>query len=177
MTESAKEYGMALFDLAKEKGMTDAYADSLKIVSEVLKSNPDYLDVISSPRLTSRERISSAEAVFGGLVHEDVMACLALLCAKCRIRWFDSCLDEYMRLYDDLHRISVARIKSPVPLTEDEKEEIRAKLEKQKGHRVVTECSVDPSIIGGIVLEIDGVMLDGSLRNSLREAKEVMADE
>ena len=51
MTESAKEYGMALFDLAKEKSKTDEYAGSLETVSEVLKSNPEFLDVLSSPRL------------------------------------------------------------------------------------------------------------------------------
>ena len=51
---------------------------------------------------------------------------------------------------------------------------LRLKLEKQSGRNVLLECSTDSTLLGGIVVEMDGKILDGSIRRRLQEVKEVM---
>ena len=79
------------------------------------------------------------------------------------------------RLLEALEKTSVAKVTSAVELSENEIAQLKTKLEKVTGHTVITECSVDGTLIGGITVEIDGKILDGSVRQRLYEVKEVMS--
>ena len=72
-------------------------------------------------------------------------------------------------------KISVARVVSSVPLTLEEKKRLKARLEKMSGRKVSLECSVDKSLLGGLVVEMDGKVINGSLRQRLDEMKDVMS--
>ena len=50
----------------------------------------------------------------------------------------------------------------------------RKKLEKKLGRNVTLQCRLDPALIGGVRVEVDGMVIDGSIRNKLEEIKEVM---
>ena len=120
------------------------------------------------------ERIASLQTVFEGRIPEDVLSFLKLLCEKGRVRSLETCLHEYLKLYNESKAISWAHVKSAIPLTSEQKTALRLKLEKQSGRNVLLECSIDNTLIGGIVVEMDGKILDGSLRRRLQEVKEVM---
>jgi F-type H+-transporting ATPase subunit delta len=87
-------------------------------------------------------------------------------------------MTEMIREYRDLQREqrgeSEALVTSAVPLTEAEQEALRTKLEKRFGRKMLLKCEVDPSLLGGIRVETEGRVLDGSLRARLQEMKEVM---
>ena len=59
-------------------------------------------------------------------------------------------------------------------MTDAEKDTLRQKLEKKFGRRMILDCRVDPSLLGGIRVETEGRVLDGSIRSRLQEIKEVM---
>jgi F-type H+-transporting ATPase subunit delta len=61
-----------------------------------------------------------------------------------------------------------------VELTPEQKEKLREKLQKRFGRKMVLECEVDPALLGGIRVETDGRVLDGTLAARLKEIKEVM---
>ena len=61
-----------------------------------------------------------------------------------------------------------------MPLKEAETVALRAKLEKKLSKTVIMQFRVDPELIGGIRVEVDGRVIDGSIRNKLDEIKEVM---
>jgi F-type H+-transporting ATPase subunit delta len=79
-----------------------------------------------------------------------------------------------MKLYNESKSISWAHVRSAIPLTPEQKTALRLKLEKQSGRNVLLECSTDNTLLGGIVVEMDGKILDGSLRRRLQDVKEVM---
>ena len=78
------------------------------------------------------------------------------------------------KLVEETKNISDAKIISAVELSEDEKERIILKLEKESGKKIKAEYVVDKSIIGGIIIESDGKIIDGSLRYKLKDIKDVM---
>ena len=80
-----------------------------------------------------------------------------------------------MALLDVSRHVSSAKVTSAVELTAEEKQKLMKKLESLCNGRVNAEYVIDTSLIGGLVVEIDGKIFDGSLRHRLRKVKDVMA--
>ena len=173
-SERAKEYATALFTIAMEQGETKKFAAALESTMKAFRQSPDYVEFLCAPNIPLSERILSLETVFGGRVPEDVLSFLKLICEKGRVRTLGTCLHEYMKLYNESKAISWAHVRSAIPLTPEQKTALRLKLEKQSGRNVLIECSTDSTLLGGIVVEMDGKILDGSIRRRLQEVKEVM---
>ena len=175
MTEIAKEYGTALFSLAMEEGKTEEYAEALRTVLGIFEQNPEYLSLLSGPSIPLGERLSSLREVFASALPVHVLSYLSLLCEKGRISCFGESAEEYFALLNASRNRSNAVVTSAVALTDGEKDQLRRKLEVLRGGTVQMTFSVDPSLLGGVVVEMDGKVLDGSLRHRLREVKEVMS--
>ncbi len=175
MTEMFKEYGTALFMLAKELSCESEYAVALECVEEVFDGNPQYLDFLSSPNIPMKERLSALESAFSGAVPQDILSFVQLLCEKGRIHSFKSAVEEYKKLLDSQNKVSTALVTSAIPLTESEKNDLKDKLEIKTGHSVILECRVDESILGGILIEIDGKIIDGTLKHRIQEIKDVIS--
>lgn len=174
MTQMSKEYATALFMLACESGQENEYALALGSVLDIFNQNNEYITFLASPAVPMQERVDALGKVFEDSIPEHVLSFIQLLCENGRINAFSDCVKEYKKLLDASKRVSVAKVKSSVALDETEKERLKTKLEKLNGNTVVLDCSVDESLMGGIVVEIDGKIVDGSLRHRLYDVKEVM---
>ena len=175
MTEAAKEYAAALFLLAQEGGKQTAFADGLTLIKEQLDENPAYVSMLASPVIPKAERMNALKEAFADTLPDEVLVFMQLLCQNGHIRSFNACYDAYMEAYRDMQSVSIAHITSATPLSDAEKDALLEKLCKQSGHTVRAEYAVDPSLLGGITVEMDGTVLDGSLKNRLRELKEVIS--
>ncbi|MBQ3692482.1 MAG: ATP synthase F1 subunit delta [Clostridia bacterium] len=172
MTETSKEYAVALFSLAAEEHLEKTVSDGLKTVSRVLRETPEYLDFLASPNIPVQERTGAIDKAFSDGVHEYVVSFLKILCEKNNVRYVHKIIEDYEELYHATDGISTAKVISAVPLKKDEKEKLKAKLEAFCGHTVIMECSSNSAILGGVIVHIDGKVLDGSLRRRLRDIKE-----
>ena len=175
MVEISKEYGTALFMLACEKDAKKEYGDALQIVAAVFHDNPEYTMLLSSPGIPLEERLAAIDAAFADRLPEDVVSYLKLLCERGRIAYFDEAAEEYSRLHNASEHVAKAKVVSAVTLTEEEKTALQAKLEGVCHSTVSLECSIDPSLIGGLIVEVDGRILDGSVRHHLNEVKDVIS--
>ena len=174
MSEVAKEYGAALFLVAAETKQTDTFARDLTTVGTLFKENPDYITLLSSPNIPIDERLSLMEQTFGGAMDEAVLSFLQLLCQKGHIREFETAAEEYRALWQAAAQVSDATITSAIPLSDAQQQKLTRKLEQTFGRTVRAVYTVDPSVLGGVVVEMDGKVLDGSLRERLRDLKDVM---
>ena len=174
MNNIGKEYGTALFALSCETQSQESYASSLRSVCEVFEQNPEYAEFLSSPSVLLSERLASVDACFGDTEPEHVVSLLKLLCEKRRIFCLGEAVREFMALLDAAGRVSSAKVTSAVPLTDTEKQKLIQKLESLCGGRVNAEYFVDAAVLGGLVVEIDGKVMDGTLRQRLRNVKEVI---
>ena len=174
MSDIGKEYGTALFMLAAETGEQKQYAQALSVVRELFLKNPDYVELLASPGISVKERLGSVDAAFCDRVPGHVLSFVKLMCEKGRIACFFDAYDAYASLLDASERVIHARITTAVPLTEDEKEKLIRKLEKSCRGGIEAEYAVNESILGGVIVEADGKIMDGSLRHRLRDVKDVM---
>lgn len=174
MTEVSKEYGAALFMLACENEKKDEYADGLSIISNAFYENPGYIEFLSSPGVAVEERLGAIEQAFAEYVCADVLSFIKLLCEKGRMSLFPEAAQEYNALLEESRRVIKVRVSSAVELTDEEKQKIATKLESKFKSGIESEYIIDESLIGGIVIEADGKILDGSLRSRLHDIKDVI---
>lgn len=177
MTEMNKEYAVALFALARESGAAENYMEALSAVEKLLSENPEYVDFLASPNVPKSERIKTLDTAFSDSLPEYVLSFLKLLCEKGHIRIFKGCIQEYKRLFDEYKNTSVARVISAVELSEEQKTKLKQKLERLSEKNVTLDCSVDSSLYGGITVEMDGCVYDGSLKRKLSDIKGGLLDE
>ena len=174
MNDIGKEYGAALFMLASEENARDEYVVSLEKLISVFKENPDYIEFLSSPGIPLGERISAIETAFLDILPTNVLSFVQLMCEKGRIENFFEAAEEYKSLLEASKHISCAKVTSAVELEEGEKIRLVDKLRAISGGEVNVEYIIDSSIMGGLIVELDDKIMDGSLRNHLREVKDVI---
>lgn len=173
MTEISREYATALFKLALEDNKEEEIYNSLKNVNSIFQANGEYVDFLSSPSVSKKERSSSLLEVIEG-EEEYVCSFTALLCEHGFIREFSSCVKEYEEMFFAFKNITVATVTSAVELNESEKASLKSKLESITGNTVMLETKTDKTLIAGIKVEYDGAVLDGTLKRRLYEVKEVI---
>ncbi len=174
MSNISNEYAKALFMLAVEDKGEEEYKNALEFVLDAFRENPEYPQFLESLSVSLNDRLKSLEAVFGKCIHRNVLSFLKLLCEKRHIDEFAECAEEYFALYNDFKKISKAKVTSAVELTENQKASITQKLEKKTGNKLVIEFVTDSSIIGGIVVETDGKVIDSSIKKHLENVKDVI---
>ena len=174
MTQTSKEYANALFMLAAENHEEYETLCALKTASQVFAENPEYIDFLQYPGIAKKERIEALGKAFDGMTPEYALSFMKLLCEHSHMNIFDDCLHEYEEMYNVSKRICMAVVTSAVELTDEEKERLRLKLHKLSGKTPVFRYVVDKNILGGIIVEADGKIMDGSLRRRLKEVKEVI---
>ncbi len=170
MTEIHQDYATALFSLAKEQDAD--WTDDLRAVAALFRDNPAYAATLASPAIPLAERIGAIATALGDSVATEVSAFVRLLCERGHIRHLEEVVRAYIEMEQELHRRAVAEVVSAAPLTDDERERLLHKLERISGRTVTLECSVDPTLLGGVIVHMDGKVLDGSLQRRLRDMKE-----
>ena len=168
------EYAKALFMLAMEQGKGKEFEDALDFVSEIFSENPAYIQLLASPGIPMEERLSLIDKAFSKDLPENVLSFLKLLCEKGHITSFFACKEQYKALLNEVNKVSDAVVTSAVELSENEKEALKHKLEKLSGHSVILSYCVDSTILGGLIVEMDGKIMDSSLQKHLKQVKDVI---
>ena len=174
MSEISYEYAKALFMLAGEKELREDYKLGLETIDAVFKNNPQYIDFLRTFAIPLSERLEALEKAFGDRVPRDVLSFLKLLTEKKHIGEFSECAEEYFKLYNEIDKVMDAKVTSAVELTDKEKSALLEKLQKSSGKKIVVEYVVDESILGGLIVETDGKIMDSSLKKHLKDMKDVI---
>ena len=174
MTETSKEDASALFDLAIDNHVEEETQRALHEVRDTLAGIPDALATLASPAIPKKERLALLEKAWGETLPEYVMGIMQVLCAHGHIRELGDCVAAFDDLLDTARKLSTATVVSAVELTDEEKRKLQTALEKRLERTIRLECSVDSSLLGGLVVTVDGKVMDGSLKHRLHEIKEVM---
>ena len=174
MSKPSYEYAQALYALATENECFEEYEKDLDLVLEVIGENPEYISLISCVSIPKEERLELIDRAFSGAVSTEILSFMKLMCEKNRIGDLCESIEEYKSMLQELYKVSRAMVTSAVELSVEQKSQLVAKLEKISGKKVIPEYFVDESILGGVTIEIDGKIMDSSLRRHLNDVKDVI---
>ena len=162
----AKEYGKALFLLTEEDGTTAAVAGELEALRGIMRENPRYEKLLDTPALARDEKLLLIDRAFSSL-NENLVNLLKILCEKHSVYQLPKIAAAYAALYDEARGIERVEALTAVAMTSPQIEAMRAKLSRMTGKTVILRNTVDPSILGGVVLRYAGKQFDGSVKARL----------
>ena len=171
----AGRYATALFGLARDEKQLEAVGASLSTVRAALRESDDFRALTTSP-LISRDQAVKAVAATAEVMRVDPITSnfLGVLAQNRRL----SQLDQVIRAFNMLaarHRgETTAEITSAHPLTDDQVAALKQNLRTRIGRDVAVDLSVDPAILGGLVVKVGSQMIDGSIRTKLNTLAHAM---
>ena len=174
MSEISNEYAKALFMLSSEKECIEEYKNALEKVEEIFKENPMYVEFLYTFAIPLEERLNALEEAFSALLPRDVLSFLKILCEKKHIQKFHECAKYYYALYNEIDKISNVKVTSAIELTDNQKASLKDKLESLSKKTVAIDYIVDKSILGGLIIESDGKIIDSSIKKHLKDIKDVI---
>lgn len=175
MTELAREYGEGLYALAVEEKLEQELLEQLAAVRDCLKQEPDFVRLLSNMALAKEERLSILDNALRGQVHGYLLNFLKLLCERGSMNEFAGCEAAYRSFYYRDHGIVEALVTTGAPLTEAQRAQMMDKLKAMTGKQVALIERVDPAVLGGVVLEMDGKRYDNTVANRLETLRRIIS--
>lgn len=172
MAESSRHiiheiYSDVMFELAEETGRIDEVMADLQAVSKVLRQEPEFMTLLTSPKLKEDEKVRMMQRVFGGKVNPMTLNFMSVLARRNRVGFLPGIAGRYEDMFDALRgrkRVEVTLAREP---TADEVESLKAELKAAIAAEVKLTVKVDPTIIGGIVIRKGDMVIDNSVKSIL----------
>jgi F-type H+-transporting ATPase subunit delta len=171
----ARRYNLALYEIAKESNTLDAVKKDFEDIRKSIAGSKELEMFIKTPVIKLNKKADVMKALFGGKVNELTMRFLNILCEKNRIGMIDSLADDFIHLVNEKQGIVSAKIKTAINISDSEKASLTEKLKKYTGKNITAIYSVDPSIKGGFIAQIDDKIIDASITRQLELLREKFA--
>lgn len=162
----AMEYGKALFLLTEETRKTETVFAELLDLKRLLGENPRYVKLLDTPALSKDEKLALIDRAFASL-DEDLRSVIKILCEKHAVYQIPKVADVYASLYDEARGIERVEAVTAVAMTAAQIAAMTHKLASLTGKTVQLRNTVDPAVLGGVILRYSGRQLDGSLKARL----------
>ena len=160
-------YGAALFEAAKELGKEDEILGELETLETVLEETPNFAEFLNSPAIMAQEKKKVISESFEGKFSKEMINFLFVLTDKRRTSEIKKIRRQYIRLYDEERGKAVGEIYSADPLSKEQLERFEEEMSNLLRKNIKLENIVDKKLIGGIKIQVDGKMIDKSIRGDL----------
>jgi F-type H+-transporting ATPase subunit delta len=164
-------YARALYNAARDKGNVAAVQEELGDFVAAVREVPELRAILRNPQIDPRAKSAAIEAISGGM-QDVVRNFLRLLAEKGRIGDVEEIARELDRLVAREQGELRVELTTAQELTDEEAGRIVDQIAKASGRKVDATRSVDPDLIGGIVLQAGSFRLDASVRGRLNRLRQ-----
>lgn len=174
MEEIAQVYSRALFEVAKEQGKLDVVREQLGQFADALDGNRDLAVFFFSPYFSTEEKKDGLKRAVEG-ADPAIVNFLETLLERHRMPVIFRIRAAYERLWDKENQLLPVEVTSAVALDDATVKSIGDRIGEQTGQRVELTSTVDPGILGGIVLRVGNSILDASIKHRLDQLRKHVA--
>jgi F-type H+-transporting ATPase subunit delta len=171
----AGRYASALFDLARDQRQIESVGNSLDTLGQALLDSKDFAELVSSP-LVSRDEAGKSFAALAPQLGLDPITAnfLGVLARNGRKNELRNVIRAFRRLAADHRGETTAEVVTSRPLNDDQLAALKAQLRNRAGRDVAIDATVDPNILGGIVVKLGSRQIDASIRTKLNRLASAM---
>ena len=174
MAVVARTYARALFEAAKDKGRIEPVRDELTTFVAAVEEVPELKSLIRNPELDPRTKAAALDAVLEG-ADELIRNFVRVVTEKGRAAQLDEIAREYEALVAAEEQILSVELTTAYELSDDEAAAIVQQIEQGSGQRVEAARTVDPDLIGGLILKAGSLEVDSSVRGRLDRLRRDLA--
>lgn len=166
----SKVYGDALFLEAVEKQSVDELFQEIKALLSVWRENPGLSELLDNPKIVKEEKTGIIMNVFSGRFSDDLVGFLTIIADKGRLKEVPAVCGYVIHAIKEYKKIGVALVASAAELKDEQKALlVKRLLETTEYVEFEMEYSVDPSLIGGLVIRIKDRVVDSSIQTQINE--------
>ena len=165
----------ALFDLARDQRQIESVGKSLDALGQGLLDSKDFNELVTSP-LVSREEAGKAFAALAPQLGLDPITTnfVGVLARNGRKSALQSVIRAFRRLAAEHRGEATAEVVTARPLNDDQLTQLRQQLRARAGRDVNIDATVDPTLLGGIVVKLGSQQIDASIRTKLNRLASAM---
>lgn len=170
----AKRYAKALYALAEQEQQVEAIYEEVKAVQTIFNDNPQLGTALVGNALSmlkKRQLVDQLIAPFSQMMQNFIN----LVFDYQRMVDMPNIMTAFNHLYNEKNQITKAKVTSTVKLTEEQKKRLADAYAKRfEVKTVVIENVIDPSILGGLIVEANHKVIDGSVQHGLQQIKKAL---
>ncbi len=168
-------YASALFDLAVEARAVDRVEESLTAVRDALAASDDFRTLMASPVIARGQAVKAVLAAADALgLDPTTRSFLGVLAENRRLSALPKIIRAFRAMAAQHRGETTAEVTSAHPLSAEQVDELKQQLRRRVGRDVTVDLSVDPQILGGLVVRIGSQMIDSSIRTRLNALASAM---
>lgn len=168
----AERYAQSLFELARDGGSVEETERELNGFRDLINENSDFRHLVESPAFTSAEQTRAVAAVVDSAKPSQLTGnFLKVVAQNRRLFALPQIVTHFARLAAEHRGETEAEVVSAQALTDEQRAELKRALGTYSGKTVSMRESVDPAILGGLVVKIGSRQVDTSLRTKLNSLK------
>ena len=157
--------------VGQDTGKVDELVEQLAGFVAAVDSLPKFQAALESPRISVADKEAMIQKAVGGKVSKDLLNFLKVIGRKGRFDCLGAISGSARKMHDEMAGRAQATLTTASDVDDSIVQGIAAKLEKIIGKKVTLTASVDPEIIGGMVVRVGDTVYDGSVANQLRQVR------
>lgn len=168
-------YAAALYAVANAESQLSAVADELFAVARAVEANDDLRNALGDPHLPAERRQTIVEDLLGGRASDVTVGLVSMMVGAGRGPELPEIVDHLLELTAAEEGRQVAEVRSAVDLTDEQRDRLAVALRQATGHEVDVRVTVDPTVVGGLVVRVGDQVIDGTVRHRLAQLRESLS--
>ncbi len=171
MNRAALRYAKAALSLAQQENKDSKINQDMELIDDTINNNNELYSFLNNPVFKADEKLKALDAIFGSKIDDLTTNVIRLLVKNKRLALLPFVAKQYQNLFKKSQDVATASVTTAVPLTDELKEKVLQKIKKETKKEVSLENIIDPSIIGGFILQIGDKQIDASISGKLGNLK------
>jgi len=170
-----RTYARTLFDLAVAADAVDEVDDGIVTIVDAIRGHTGLLATLVDVAIPGSKKREIMRDIFAAEVSAEAAAVASIMAERGHANLIDDVARDYREIVEAERGIVVAEVVTAVALTDELRASLVSRLSQSLGRPVTLRERVDSSIIGGIVINVGGRVLDGSLASQLDSVRSTLS--
>lgn len=168
-------YAEAIVGVANAEGALDRVSDELFRFARAMDDHPELRDRLTDVAITIPDKLGIVSELLADRAHPQTLAGLVYVIQAGRARLLTEIADAVVERSAQMRDRAVAEVRTAAPLDDDRTSRLALAIERATGKKIDMKVVVDPDLLGGVVVQVGDMVIDGSVARRLDELKARLA--
>ena len=174
---TSQSYAIALYAIAKENAEINKIEDEMKSLKKLLRESIDFKEMILSPAVTKEDKKNVIYSIAdNNNFSKTIKNFLGLVSIKNRLFFLEKIIESFLNLVSNNKGELKAKLISSKKLSTEEQNKIQSDLSSDFKSQLNIDYKYDPSLIGGLIIQVGSIMVDTSIKNKLKKLEQSMVE-
>ena len=170
-------YSQALYELVEEEKSIDQVEKEATAILKLIIKSTEFVNLIKDPRNTQSEQTNALSAICERYeLNNTLIKFLNFLISKRRLFFLEKILRDFLTICSSKRGEIIAKLTAAKELSTSELDNIKNSLKENFGSNLKLKFKYDPSLLGGLIVQVGSIMIDTSIKNKLQQIENKMIE-